>query len=190
MQTESEVGRKGLLRAKMYLKRHDQDLAYRLLDIANQMMHTEDIDQVDILDASVKMAIRMDPIKKTLLQIGLLKWMDEIICEYLGMTEDEDEDLSMEGSMWLSTGDAQASAWFDEIEHMRSYIQFVLQHLVSQEDRPNDLYPILSRMAGHLKIANERIFETETNELDKDKIDYIQSGIWLRLSTIDLDPVL
>lgn len=159
-------GGKGLARLKMFLKRNDPDLAHRLLDMTNQLLHAHSIEDVDMLDASVKKAIRLDPHNKTRLHMGLVDWMDELICDHLGIPEEEDTEMLLEGASWLNINVHQvhASQWFDEVEHIRSYVQFALQHLVDQENLPDGLCIILRRMAGHLKMANERIFETEADD--------------------------
>jgi hypothetical protein len=156
---------KGLKRIKLFLKCHDPHLPKQLLD----MMQGLQTNNMDLFDAHIKRDLMAYPHYKLGLQCGLLNWLDEILCDYVGLYEDEDPEISMEGSKWLQKAVHQqvASQWFDDNFNVRSLIRFVLHRLNREQ---NQIYPILCRMAAHLKMGNERVFEQEMNELNS--IDY------------------
>lgn len=168
---------KGLTRIKMFLKRHDPHLPKQLLD----MMQGLKTNNMDLFDARIKRDLMAYPSYMMGLQCGILNWLDEILCDYVGLLEDDDAEMVMEGSKWLqmSTQQQAASQWFDDNSNVRSLIRFVLHRLTLQEE--NEVYPILSRMVAHLKMANERVFEHEMNELDSISYTYVQNALSVQM---------
>ncbi|CAO3637919.1 unnamed protein product [Mucor hiemalis] len=167
---------KGLLRVKMFLKRNDAQLPHRLLELLKSVMTDQ-----KLLDSSVKRDMQLFPMYRMYLQCGLLKWMDEIVCDYIGIPEDEDAEMLMEGSAWLhvSKDDSTiAGQWFDVNDHVQSYIEFVLKTLL-KEDRKSKLYPRLCDLGGHLKMANQRVFENELNRLQQKESTCIEKALGL-----------
>lgn len=164
---------KGLLRVKMFLKRNDPLLAKRLLDILQSINGDQ-----KLLDASVKQDLQLFPSYKQDLQCGLLNWMNEILCDYVGLAEDEDAEILMEGSQWLNvTGDGScAEEWFDTTQNVQSYVSFVVDALLTT--KPHDVtYPLLCGMARNLKIANQRVFENETTGLESQKAAHVEKAL-------------
>jgi hypothetical protein len=168
---------KGLTRIKMFLKRHDPHLPKQLLD----MMQGLKTNNMDLFDARIKRDLMAYPSYMMGLQCGILNWLDEILCDYVGLLEDDDAEMVMEGSKWLqmSTQQQAASQWFDDNSNVRSLIRFVLHRLTLQEE--NEVSPILSRMVAHLKMANERVFEHEMNELDSISYTYVQNALSVQM---------
>lgn len=163
---------KGLKRIKMFLKRHDPYLPKQLLD----MLQSLQAGNMHLFDA-LKRDLMAYPSYMMSLQCGLLNWLDEILCDYVGLPEDDDAEMLMEGSKWLhmATQQHMASQWFDDNFNVRSLIRFVLHRLALQEE--NETYSILCRMGAHLKMANERVFEQEMDELDKTATVYVKKTL-------------
>lgn len=167
---------KGLSRVKMFLKRNDAQLPQRLLDLLKSVMTDQ-----NLLDSSVKRDMQLFPLYRTYLQRGLLIWMDELVCDYIGIPEDEDAEMLMEGSAWLHVSKEDstiAGQWFDVNDHVQFYIEFVLKTLL-KEDKKSKLYPRLCDLGGHLKMANQKVFEKELNKLDKKESTCIEKALGL-----------
>lgn len=169
---------KGLQRVKMFLKRNDPELAQRLLDILQSILGDQ-----KLLDASVKRDIQLFPMYKDSLLCGLLTWMDEIVCDFIGLPEDEDDEMLMEGSKWLNVSDDTCSAgqWFDINHHVQLYTSCVIQQLLSvvKKEKEKEMCTILCKMVGHLKMANQRVFENELKNLDTESLTCIEKALGL-----------
>ncbi|KAI8355674.1 clasp N terminal-domain-containing protein [Blakeslea trispora] len=175
---------KGLVRIKMFLKRNDPELPQRLLDITKSVLETDSIHDIQLLDASVKRDLHLHPDSKESLICGMLAWMDQILCDYVGLPEDEDPEILMEGSQWLAASDKESLAgqWFQDRSHIHAYIQFVVQSLLRQSPH-NSSYDILSCMANHLKMANQRAFENELKFLSSEQVDTIEKALCIQSSS-------
>ncbi|GAA5807470.1 hypothetical protein MFLAVUS_000831 [Mucor flavus] len=162
-----ETYSKGLRRLKMFLKRNDTLLAERLLSILTSV---KSMDQT-LLDASIKHDLKLNPSHQETLEVGLLKWMNELLHDYIGLPEDEDKELLAEGSDWLDLSDeAIAEQWFDTGTHMQSYVSFVVDMLF-ETDENDDKYSLICCMIRNLKIANQKAFERKLGALnEKQKI--------------------
>ncbi|KAG2229586.1 hypothetical protein INT48_001897 [Thamnidium elegans] len=164
---------KGLRRLKMFLKRNDTLLAERLLSILTSVKSTDQ----KLLDASIKHDLRLNPSHQGSLEVGLLKWMNELLHDYIGLPEDEDEELLVEGSDWLDNSDGIiAEQWFDTGAHMKSYVSFVVDMLFETNEN-DEKYPLLCCMIRNLKLANQKVFERELNQLDRKQKIMIEGAL-------------
>ncbi|KAI8082142.1 clasp N terminal-domain-containing protein [Thamnidium elegans] len=164
---------KGLRRLKMFLKRNDTLLAERLLSILTSVKSTEQ----KLLDASIKHDLRLNPSHQGSLEVGLLKWMNELLHDYIGLPEDEDEELLVEGSDWLDNSDGIiAEQWFDTSAHMKSYVSFVVDMLFETNEN-DEKYPLLCCMIRNLKLANQKVFERELDQLDRKQKIMIEDAL-------------
>ncbi|GAA5797573.1 hypothetical protein HPULCUR_002961 [Helicostylum pulchrum] len=155
---------KGLRRLKMFLKRNDTLLAERLLSI---LQSAKSRDQT-LLDASVKCDLKLNPSLQSRLEVGVLKWMNELLQDYIGLPAEEDHDLLEEGSDWLSPSDGNiAEQWFDTAANVQSYISLVVDMLFETNEDDNDKYPLLCSMVRNMKIANQKVFEKKLGQLDE-----------------------
>lgn len=175
----------GLKRVKMFLKRNDPDLAQRLLTLMQSLSNNSAKDN-DTLDISVKVDIQSFPPFENSLKCGTLEWMDEVVCDYIGLAQDEDQDMVMQGSRWLNvtSQESPADTWFETSSNIKSYVSFVINEL-KQEKPDDDIYAVLCRLLGHLKIANERVFKNEIKQLNSQEAHIIDTAIH-RMVDIDL----
>ena len=174
---------KGLKRVKMFLKRNDPDLAQRLLTLMQSLSNNSAKDN-DTLDISVKVDIQSFPSFENSLKCGTLEWMDEVVCDYIGLAQDEDQDIVMQGSRWLNVTlqESPAGTWFETSSNIKSYVSFVINEL-KQEKLDDDIYAALCRLLGHLKIANERVFENEIKQLNSQEAHIIDTAIHRMVDT-------
>ncbi|OBZ83418.1 Protein STU1 [Choanephora cucurbitarum] len=175
---------KGLLRIKMFLKRNDPELPQRLLDITKSILEANSPNDIQLLDASVKRDLNLYPDYKESLICGMFAWMDQILCDYVGLPEDEDSEILMEGSQWLATSDKESLAgqWFQDRSHIHSYVQFVVKSLLNLSPHSGS-YDILSCMASHLKMANQRVFESELKFLSPESIAVVEKALGVQPSS-------
>lgn len=178
---------KGLKRVKMFLKRNDPDLAQRLLSLMQSLSNNSAKDN-DALDISVKVDIQSFPSFENSLKCGTLEWMDEVVCDYIGLAQDEDQDMVMQGSRWLNvtSQESPAGTWFETSSNIKSYVSFVINEL-KQEKADDDIYAALCRLLGHLKIANERVFENEIKQLNSQEVHIIDTAIHRMVDTDSYD---
>jgi hypothetical protein len=176
-----EMYKKGLTRVKMFLKRNDFELSQHLLNLLKSIMSDQ-----KLLDSTIKRDLQLFPVYKHYLQNGILMWMDEIVCDYIGIPEDEDKELLMEGSNWLHvTNDTMLSSqWFDMNVNIQSYIEYILSTLLETQ-QTNDMYSTLCQLAGHLKMANQRVFDNELKKTGKDNSMLIEKALGLILTVDD-----
>ncbi|GAA5807407.1 hypothetical protein MFLAVUS_000768 [Mucor flavus] len=154
---------KGLRRLKMFLKRNDTLLAERLLSILTSV---KSVDQT-LLDASIKYDLKLNPSHQESLEVGLLKWMNELLHDYIGLPEEEDEELLAEGSDWLDLSDGVvAEQWFDTGAQIQSYVSFVVDMLF-ETNKNTDKHALICCMIRNLKIANQKAFERKLGKLNE-----------------------
>lgn len=160
----------GLKRVKMFLKRNDSMLAFHLLIILKSVMSADQ----KVLNATVKHDLRMNASYQPSLELGLLKWMNELIQDYVGLPQDEDEELLKEGSKWLTTESDEASAeqWFELPTNIQTYTEFVIEQLLQTQEEDNR-FGILCSMLRSLKMGNVRVFESRMKALDEHQVEQI-----------------
>ncbi|KAG1138322.1 hypothetical protein G6F37_010923 [Rhizopus arrhizus] len=179
---------KGLKRMKMFLKRNDPELALKLL---NLLKSTEDVQKSKLIDYSVKRDIQLFPHYKESLQIGLLEWIEEILCDFIGLPQDEDAETLMEGSRWLNASlqEFTADQWFGEDENMQLTIDYIV-YLATSAKQPS-LVAALKSIASHLKIANEELYRKTVKSSGKDAaavlMEYFEDN--QSMGTVDLEDV-
>ncbi|GAA5797537.1 hypothetical protein HPULCUR_002925 [Helicostylum pulchrum] len=165
---------KGLRRLKLFLKRNDTLLAERLLSILQSAKSTDQT----LLDASVKYDVKVNPSHQGSLEVGLLKWMNELVQDYIGLPEDEDQDLLEEGSDWLDPSDGNvAEQWFDTSANVQSYVSFVVDMLFETNEDDDEKYPLLCSMVRNMKIANQKTFEKKFGQLDEKQKIKIEAAL-------------
>ncbi|RCI03422.1 hypothetical protein CU098_012635 [Rhizopus stolonifer] len=89
----------------------------------------------------------------------------------------------MEGSQWLNVSEKESSAgqWFEDKTNIHSFVQFVIKSLLQTPS-----YDILSCMASHLKMANERVFESEMKLLSQQHRMVIEKALGIQpMSRLD-----
>ncbi|KAI9348879.1 hypothetical protein BD770DRAFT_395161 [Pilaira anomala] len=178
----------GLKRAKMLLKRNDPLLAHHLLNILKSVMSSEQ----KVLDASVKHDLQLNASYQPSLELGLLKWMNELIQDYVGLPEDEDKEMLKEGSRWLTESDVTpAEQWFESPMNIQAYTGFVIQQLLETQEEDSK-FGILCSMLRSLKMGNERVFEAEMKTLNNVQAEQIKNAIASNssYSTMDDDSTL
>ena len=158
----AEIYAKGLQRLKLYLKRTEFDLAKCLLEILAAAA-----DGSALMDSSARRELLTHPEHREELVIGLIEWVDELVCDYIGLGEDEDETLVSEGSTWLSdTPSPRAHQWFDEDHNLASCLISILKILQNTLSK-TATHEALTNLMGRLRLANERVFESVMRDSDQ-----------------------
>lgn len=171
----SSIYGKGLMRLKLFLKRTDPDLARELV---NLLISCRDRDY-KLLDSSVRRDLMVYPSYKGSLLMGLLKWMDEIACDYVGLAEEEDPDMVMEGSRYLDA-ECVSGQWFDVDDNITVSLELVFGLLSDYETSRQEsatYYDCMCVLLAHLKLANERMFERAIAAVEDSTIVYKALGI-------------
>ncbi|CEI89263.1 hypothetical protein RMCBS344292_03629 [Rhizopus microsporus] len=159
---------KGLARMKLFLKRNDPGLVMKLL---NLLKSTENVQKSKQLDSSVKRDILLFPINKEHLQVGLLEWIDQLACDYLGLAQDEDMETLMEGSRWLNASlqTTTAERWFDVDENVKQLTDYVVHMTTADSTKHQELLqPALQKLIEHLKMINATVFDDVVQSANKD----------------------
>ncbi|KAI9365295.1 hypothetical protein BD770DRAFT_123134 [Pilaira anomala] len=163
----------GLKRVKMFLKRNDSLLAYHLLSMLKSVMSSEQ----KALDASLKHDLKLNASYQESLEVGLLKWMNELVENYVGVPQDEDEEMSKEGAEWLTGSDVtSAEQWFQLPTNVQAYMDFVTKKLlvIREEDAR---FGVLCDLLRNLKIGNDEVFVARMKTLNNAQIEQIQNAI-------------
>lgn len=139
--TRKEMYRKGLCKLKLIHGSKDAQLPARLLELLTTYTHSN-IDEEFVL--------------------AILQWINEIICEHIGLAEEIDSDLHETGKPWLVNKDDEiqsASRWFELSEN----VNFYLERLISLS---NAIIPFpalvkhISVIFERLRLANEHVYES------------------------------
>ncbi|ORZ01778.1 clasp N terminal-domain-containing protein [Syncephalastrum racemosum] len=143
---EQAIYQRGIQKLKLLLARSDPDLAERLLERLVKVNHEQH-----------------DPQKKDILCVGFLEWMDELVCDFVGLGSEPDPELLADigGAHWsaMVSGESVAALWFDD----KNNAQRCLSELFPWLDRIDDtspMYAALMTLVGRLRLANERVFES------------------------------
>lgn len=141
---KTSIYRRGVQKLKLLLARSDPDLAERLLERLVHVHHTQ------------------DNAKKDTLCVKFLDWMDELVCDFVGLGSEADPDLLADpgGAHWsaMVSGEVVAALWFDDKNNAHRYLSELFPWL----DRIDDASPLcaaLLTLVGRLRLANERVFE-------------------------------
>ncbi|KAI7860788.1 clasp N terminal-domain-containing protein [Circinella umbellata] len=157
----------GLRRLRSYLTSYDPELPKHLLQV---------LDKVSVVYSQ-------DSQQRDAIILYIIEWMDEIVCEYVGLgMDDEEQDNSMilqvkEGSDYYFEQDGHpAYPWFDDETNMRQVISRVLSMLETareedcggeeDEDHETMLYKTLKTLASRLRLSNERVFDPYTERFE------------------------
>ncbi|KAF7732330.1 suppressor of tub2 mutation [Apophysomyces ossiformis] len=147
----------GLKRLKIYLKKSDPLLVKKLLDVMSASNGEESSSSTAITRSILAVEGNRDRLIR-----GLLEWIDEITCEYVGLANDEeDASLLSEGAEWLKVLDDTEPAfqWFDDNQNLGYCLDTVLSlhHMVDEDSATHEAYNCL---IGRLRLVNERVFDT------------------------------
>ncbi|KAG0165413.1 suppressor of tub2 mutation [Apophysomyces sp. BC1015] len=151
-----QVYDKGLKRLKLYLKKNDPQLTKKLLEMLASS-DTGDSSSVSLIKHDI---LAVEGNRDRLIR-GLLEWIDEITCEYVGLGADDDETLLSEGAEWLKQPEdiEPAYQWFDNNQNLELCLNMILPSHTAMNENPTtqELYICL---IGRLRLVNERVFET------------------------------
>ncbi|KAI8145724.1 clasp N terminal-domain-containing protein [Fennellomyces sp. T-0311] len=139
--------RMGLQRLQLYLNQYDPQLPKHLLALLIAHVNSD------------------DPRDNTL-ALYVARWLDGILCEYVGLGSDDDEGQDdykemKEGSDYYLEQDGEpAYPWFDDEVNIRAAMSETVSVLerISEDDK-SGLGHILHTLIGRLRLSNERVFE-------------------------------
>ncbi|KAG2226956.1 hypothetical protein INT45_006363 [Circinella minor] len=157
----------GLRRLRSYLTSYDPELPKHLLQV---------LDKVSVI-------YNQDPQQRDTIILYIIEWMDEIVCEYVGLgmdNEEQDDNIIMqvkEGSDYYFEQDGHpAYPWFEDETNMRQVISRVLSMLETireeecggEEDEEHGikLYKTLKTLVSRLRLSNERVFDPYTERFE------------------------
>jgi hypothetical protein len=126
---EKAIYRRGLQKLKLLLAKSDPKLAERLLERLVQVDHEQH-----------------DAQKKDILCIGYLEWMDELVCDFVGLGSEADSDLLADtgGANWsaMVSGESVGALWFDDKNNAQRYLSELFPWL----DRIDDASPMCTAL--------------------------------------------
>ncbi|KAI9322833.1 clasp N terminal-domain-containing protein [Dichotomocladium elegans] len=159
--TLSGIYEKGAARLKLYLKHCDPELPGRLLSI---------------LVASRELGY---PAKY---RQYLIQWIDELLCEYVGLLNDEDgDDIKKGADDWIVARrpDEQWTAyrWFDDEVNTKKCLSAILPILENIAEDAEE-YSALLVLVGRLRMSNERVFEAIAHQYRRamERLTYSRPG--------------
>ncbi|KAG0174960.1 suppressor of tub2 mutation [Apophysomyces sp. BC1021] len=157
-----------LKRVKLFLTRHDPDLADRLL--ANLMVVGG---FGDVAPKRPSVINKKDPMRshtnRRQLTKQFLEWMDELVVPMIGLEVAPEEEI--EESEWLGIGTENvASRWFEADAHVKLCLLRLLP-LVSTS-LPGSMWhgPLVS-LVGHLRLVNQKLFEAMVATFDEQTVN-------------------
>ncbi|KAL0075295.1 clasp N terminal-domain-containing protein [Phycomyces blakesleeanus] len=173
-----------LKRAKIYLKTQDVDLAEHVFE--NFLTH-------GVADTGRRaMGARKDPAKNSAnrrkLMRSFLEWMDELVMPIIGLDPDEEGDGDANEGPETETGQDEwvgpenvASRWFESDIHVRHCLDKLFP-LVSTSAPGSMWHAPLVSFVSHLRLVNQRLFETIASTLDEQTITKISRvlGVYIR----------
>ncbi|KAI7861841.1 hypothetical protein BDF14DRAFT_1863429 [Spinellus fusiger] len=168
-----EIYAKGLKRLKIILKRTDPLLTPKLLTLVQEK-----------LDDSRRREMISRVNKDHDLIRGLLEWIDELVCDYVGLG-DEDPVLLEEGRCWIKSEDGttiQALEWFENATNIVFCLNTFLPLLQRISSEPM-VYEPLMPLIGHLRLCNQRVFEKVSQEHGRAIADILQKAFYTHPST-------
>lgn len=161
----------GLLRLKLYLKYHDKILMKYLLDI---LLMTTTFGGAGLRDPNAKCELETTQGTHEDLVYGLVSWMDELVCGYIGLNDDDSENDLVKGctqpwvqSVYSSLG--VATQWFADKDHLQSCLESVLRLLKSYSSTTSSaVFTSLITLVGRLRLVNARVFSVVLAQSEED----------------------
>ncbi|KAI9257161.1 clasp N terminal-domain-containing protein [Phascolomyces articulosus] len=150
----------GIGRLRMYLGAYDTQLPKHLLETLDQTrFHFQDQKQ-----------------QQQAIVLYLVEWMDELVCEYVGLGKDKEDDQDKEETFLLQVKEGSdvyfeeeghpAYPWFDDetnIQEAMSQCLSLLEVTRQQEQEGKDgsglVAKTLTTLVGRLRLSNERVFD-------------------------------
>ncbi|KAI9477964.1 MAG: clasp N terminal-domain-containing protein [Benjaminiella poitrasii] len=181
----------GLARMKLFLKYNHSDLPnelLKLMDIVNDMREKHSLQQLEVTTHSNKQGQQeFSSSDLDHLQLGLLEWMYELVS---GIDE-EDQNMVLDGSRWLavpvSNNCTYIEDWFEDKSHLRSYIDFTMNAIVTSPDAgkgtDDPKHDLLFSMVHHLKITDEELFAEAMKSLSRDNLFILEDFMGLEPTT-------
>ncbi|KAI9013380.1 clasp N terminal-domain-containing protein [Phycomyces nitens] len=181
LKTDDDISRSNatklaLKRAKAYLKTQDPNLAEHVFD--NFLLY-------GVADTNRRaMGTRKDPAKNSAnrrkFMRSFLEWLDELVMPMIGLDPEDDEDAEPAQDEWVGPENV-ASRWFESDINVRHCLDKLFP-LVSTS-APGSVWHIpLVSFVSHLRLVNQRLFETIASTLDEQTIAKISRvlGVYIR----------
>ncbi|KAI8384234.1 clasp N terminal-domain-containing protein [Radiomyces spectabilis] len=173
-----------LQRIKLFLSRHDAQLAERLLINLQNIMNG--VSDPSLARRPTAMGIKKDPAKnpanRRKLTMQFVLWMDELVTPVIGLDTPIEEDTSNEAQAWLGDAGNIATTWFESDAHVRHYLNTLLP-ILSTSTPGTIFHAPLVALVGHLRLINQKLFEVLANTLDDAVMSKVSKllGIHLRV---------
>ncbi|KAI9301325.1 clasp N terminal-domain-containing protein [Cunninghamella echinulata] len=190
----------GLERLKLYLKYHYPNLIKSLLDILLMSTYAggaglKDQNAKKQLSGSKSMLLynscdshySNDQVRDDLIY-GILKWIDELLCDYIGLDHHQrnnnnnnnninnsnstEQIYIMKGSEpWLMKGETNiATEWFKNNDNMELCFESILRLFKSSMSIHPTLFTLLISLTKRIQASNEYVYELVIKQLDDDDI--------------------
>ncbi|KAI8339195.1 clasp N terminal-domain-containing protein [Chlamydoabsidia padenii] len=176
----------GLQRLKIYLKYNNKNLMKCLIDI---LLMTITYGGAGLRDPNAKKELKEITTKvgsgtaflqgneaRGDLVHGLVTWMDELVCGYIGLNDDDSEhNLIKEcrqpwaADVLSSTTLGVATQWMADNDNLELCLESILRALKSYASATSSVvFTSLITLVGRLRLANARIFSMVVDQLDED----------------------
>jgi hypothetical protein len=178
----------GLLRLKLYLKYNDKMLMKCLLDI---LLMTTTFGGAGLRDPNAKCELETTQGTHEDLVYGLVTWMDELVCGYIGLNDDDNENDLANGctqpwaqGVFSSLG--VATQWFADKDHLESCLESVLRLLKSYFSTTSSaVFTSLITLVGRLRLVNARVFGKVLDQSEEDVCRLLETCLGRWRSSMD-----
>ncbi|CAO3625336.1 unnamed protein product [Mucor hiemalis] len=182
-----EYANLALVRAKLFLQCENFDLVDTLF---TSLVHYGGFVSTSNVISSVKKDITRLPANRRKLTKQFLEWMDEIVTPLIGLNEDIDYTMkAYEGvpSVYVENfieKTAHTASWFESDDNVRQCLAILLPWTTSTSG--TIWYSPLITFIKHLRLLNQRLFETVTSSYDDSSINKIcrALGVHIRIEPL------
>lgn len=192
--TKFEFANQAFKKVKIFLRRHDPDLAERLFAA---------VDEVGGLGSStpslrrqasnmmMMMGGKKDPMRQPVVRRKLtsryLEWLDELVMPILGLdvntNEESEADLAAAAEWIGDVPDNVASTWFDSDAHVRQCLAKLLPP-VSTSAPGSIVHTPLVSLVAHLRLVNQKLFEIAASAYDTSTVNKISRVLGIHIRAI------
>lgn len=192
--TKFELANQAFKRAKIFLRRHDPDLAERLFAAVDEIgglgTNTPSLRR-QASNMMMMMGGKKDPMRQPAVRRKLtsryLEWLDELVMPILGLdastNEESEADLAAAAEWIADVPDNVASAWFDSDAHVRQCLAKLLPP-VSTSAPGSIVHAPLVSLVGHLRLVNQKLFEIAASGYDTSTVNKISRVLGIHIRAI------
>ncbi|KAI7883956.1 hypothetical protein K492DRAFT_205010 [Lichtheimia hyalospora FSU 10163] len=192
--TKFEFANQAFKKVKIFLRRHDPDLAERLFAAVDEVgglgTNTPSLRR-QASNMMMMMGGKKDPMRQPAVRRKLtsryLEWLDELVMPILGLdanTNEESEADIAAAAEWIGDApDNVASTWFDSDAHVRQCLAKLLPP-VSTSAPGSIVHAPLVSLVAHLRLVNQKLFEIAASAYDASTVNKISRVLGIHIRAI------